>query len=265
MTKKKKVAIIIVCALLAIAVTFTLVATLHDDVNLALWKNVPTHLPEGFTITAHAGCEGTKPDTLEPLQKGWELGMPIVEFDVNFTPSGEPVLFHDTPQEGGSYLPFEAALAFLADKAPLQGNIDMKRTMHMDKVYEAIKKYDLQDRVFFTGIGEKDAPTVQRDCPGIRYYLNVNVECGTERQIKELIETTKKLGAIGVNLKFTKLSQELCDMCHENGLLVSVFTPDKMVVISHVLRFSPDNITTRRPTLVQKAIETRPKKGAEKK
>ncbi|MCR4661922.1 MAG: glycerophosphodiester phosphodiesterase [Clostridia bacterium] len=257
MTKNKRIIIIIVSIFAALVVAFTLLSTLYDDFNLLLWSKTPIDLPEGFTITAHAGCENTVQNSMESIEKGYMVNAQIVEFDINCTENGECVLSHDKPKAGVTYVTLDDALTYVASKDQLKANLDIKCTDYMDKVYESIVSHNLKDRVFFTGIEDKDIATVKTNCPDIGFYLNVRKLCVTKKDINNVVGLVLDSGAIGINLHYAKLTKGLCQACHDNGLLVSVFTPDRMVDISHVLRYSPDNITSRRPTLVIKAIETR--------
>ncbi|MCQ2463606.1 MAG: hypothetical protein MJ177_09445, partial [Clostridia bacterium] len=52
-------------------------------------------LPADFTITAHTGCMGTKPNSLDSICAGDRYKSDIVEFDLRFDPDGNPVLWHD--------------------------------------------------------------------------------------------------------------------------------------------------------------------------
>ena len=49
-------------------------------------------LPEGFTVTAHTGCEGADDNTLESISRGAVAGADIVEIDLHFLPDNTPVL-----------------------------------------------------------------------------------------------------------------------------------------------------------------------------
>ena len=49
------------------------------------------NIKNSFTITAHAGALGTKPNTLSSLKKAIEFGVDIVEVDLTFRPDGTPI------------------------------------------------------------------------------------------------------------------------------------------------------------------------------
>ena len=130
----------------------------------------------------------------------------------------------------------------------------------MPFVFELIVKHRLQAQVFFTGVNEERALVLRERCPGIPYYLNYGEKAKNKEEADAIVAMVKEAGAIGLNIHYSCLNKRIVDACHKNGLLVSVFTMDKTVLIPHVLLFSPDNVTTRRPVQVKKAVESRPAK-----
>lgn len=258
MKKKTKIVLIVVAAFLALTAVLVPLYILNDDFNLAVWRFIPTGLPQGFTVTAHSGCEGTQAGTISSMQTGVDAGAEIVEIDLHFNDEGECVLAHDKPVPGESYTTLEEAFLFLAKEKSLKANLDLKSTDNMPFVYRLIEKYDLKTRVFFTGVNEERAATLKKDCPGVAYYLNVGEKSRTKDEVAATIERVENCGAVGVNLHYSRLTKRLVEECHKNGLLVSVYTVDKTVLIPHVILYSPDNITTRRPVCVKRVVTTRP-------
>ena len=57
-----------------------------------------------ITVTAHSGCMGLADNSLEAMEAGIEAGAQIVEFDLNYTSDGAPVLSHDSPDENAAYV-----------------------------------------------------------------------------------------------------------------------------------------------------------------
>lgn len=85
-------------------------------------------VPAGFTVTAHTGCFGLKENSIEAIEAGIKAGAQIVEFDLQFTDSGEPVLSHDVPEE--ACVPLSDAFACLQKHPHIRANIDVKNTAH---------------------------------------------------------------------------------------------------------------------------------------
>ncbi len=206
-------------------------------------------LPENFTITAHTGCEKTPANSLESIKKGVECGADIVEFDVRFDENKMPVISHDAPK--GGEVTFEQALQELSKYKKLKANIDIKSTENLKEIQNLVKKYDLLDRVFYTGIFESFVDAAKKDSPEILYYLNITdvllPKFHTDDYLMSLVQKVKCYGAIGINFNYKNASKELVDTFRKNGLLVSIWTVNKENDFYRILSYAPDNITTKLP------------------
>lgn len=213
-------------------------------------KNTPV-MPKGFTVTAHTGCLGTAPNTVDAMEKGVKAGADIVEFDLNFDKNGEPVLSHNEPEEGAVHL--REAFKFLAEHKNIKANVDVKDTSNLGTVAKYAKEYGVSDRIFFTGIFAKDVSAVERLCPQIPYYLNYSVSLNgnnDEAYISHIVETVKNSGAIGININYKTASKQLANAFRAEGLLVSLWTVNSKCGFYKVLKLRPDNITTKRPDIL---------------
>ena len=201
---------------------------------------------ESFTVTAHSGCLGTAPNSVESMEAGMAAGAQIVEFDLRYAADGTPVLSHDAPK--GECVTLKDAFALLQKYPQIRANVDVKDTAHLECIPPLAAEYGVTEQIFFTGIREEDVSAVREKCPGIPYYLNTDVRLFTD--LRALAEKTKTLGAIGVNLNERGASGRLVRVCHARGLLVSVWTVDRPRKARRVLAMHPDNITTRRPDML---------------
>ena len=204
-----------------------------------------------ITYTAHTGCMGTKMNSLESIEKGYENGASIVEFDLNFNKKGEPVLSHDEPK--GNEITLDEAFRKVATYKNIRVNVDAKSDAHLDKVKPLAEKYGIENRIFFTGIHDGFAPKASQT--GIEYYLNVKVDKKrkqSEDYILSLVKKVKDAGAIGINFQYRNATEKLVKTFHDNGLLVSIWTVDRKMKMRKISSMSPDNITTRRPDKFKK-------------
>ena len=124
---------------------------------IAYVKAKKANLPESFTVTAHTGCEGTKDNSLEAIEKGYLSGADIVEFDVHFNSNGEPVLAHDYAADNsvklkdmkGLNLP-EGADVFYLQKPQVSGDL----INYLETLRKDIHKYsmvpDLTDKDYLS-------------------------------------------------------------------------------------------------------------------
>lgn len=219
-------------------------------ISTVVRESVIRKLPEGFTVTAHTGCEGTKDNTLESITAGAKAGADIVEIDLHFTKDGTPVLSHNKPEENATLPTFDSALEVLCG-LDIKMNIDIKATDNIAEVYSLIKKHGALDKVFFTGVEEAKVPAIKTDAPGIPYFLNVDVDKKKNTDftyLESLIEKVKECGAIGINMKFTNCSDELIRFFRSEGLLISLWTANKKKDMHRCIFLQPDNITTRKPS-----------------
>ena len=213
------------------------------------------NIPESFTITAHTGCMNTEDNSLESIKMGIENGAKIIEFDLYFTDNGEPVLAHDEPK--GGEISLGEAFAYLATFENVRANVDIKTVDALEKVYPLAKEYNVEDRIFYTGVKDEFVEHVRKNSPEIKYYLNVDVDKSKNKDkeyLLSLVEKVENAGAIGINFNYKSASKELVDTFHENGLLVSIWTVNNEYNMYKILSFGPDNITTRRPDKLSKII-----------
>lgn len=211
-------------------------------------------LPENFTVTAHTGCEGSPDNSIESVKKSFESGADIFEVDVQFDSNGVPILTHDAPV--GNEPTLEDAFKKLVEYKNMRCNIDIKRTDNLKEIVFLAKKYDVLDRIFYTGINV-DFVQDAKQTPEISYYLNLEVaspEMQTKEYLASLVKNVKDCGAIGINCQHDNATGELVNVFHKNDLLVSVWTCNEESDMIKTLVIAPDNITTRKPSVLKKLI-----------
>ena len=219
------------------------------------YKNAKLNLPEGFTITAHTGCMGTKQNSLDSMKVGKGNGANIIEFDLRANENGDLVLSHDEPK--GGEIPLNEAFSLLSSFENIKANVDIKTTDELEKVYPLAKEYNVADKIFYTGVKDEFVEPVKTKSPEISYFLNVKVSKLKNKNrsyLLSLVEKVKNAGAMGINFNYKNASKELVDVFHENGLLVSIWTVDDENNMYKILSFGPDNITTRNPDKLAKII-----------
>jgi glycerophosphoryl diester phosphodiesterase len=210
----------------------------------------------GFNVTAHTGCEGTKDNSLEAIKKGYDSGADIVEFDVHFNSKGEPVLAHDYAADDSVKL--KDAFELIAQCDGLRVNVDCKTVDNLKAIVNTAEECGVKDRIFYTGIEEKDVETVKRDTPEITYYLNKKIKLlkrNNKKYIRSLVADVRKLGAAGLNISYKTVSKRMVEIFHQEGLEVSVWTVNTETAMHKILPLGCDNITTRQPSTLLGIIE----------
>ena len=237
-----KIIIICLAALILLALLYIIIRTYSGKVTLR----------SGFTITAHSGCMDLPDNSLEAMEAGIKAGASIVEFDLNFTDDGTPVLSHNKPDSAKEYVTLREAFEFLGAHPGIKANVDVKNTSRLECVAPLARETGVSDRIFYTGINEGFLPDVKQKSPEIPYYLNTGVKLlGGVKQAADKVEAS---GAIGINLNYAHMSSALGREMHRRGLLVSVWTVNSRRKARFILRKNPDNITSRRPDIISSLV-----------
>ena len=218
----------------------------------------PRPLPESFTVTAHTGCMGTEQNTLESLETALESGAQTVEFDIRFLDDGTPVLGHNEGDKSTDSPKVSDALAMVASYPGITVNLDLKEFTPLDRLQDEVEKAGMMGRVFYTGVDADHIEAVRQATPEIPCFLNVMMNPLTMRSaayLEGIVRQCLNYGAIGVNCNYLFNSETLEKLCHENGLLLSVWTVDDEGAMDDQLDLAPDNITTRHPDVLLKKAE----------
>lgn len=230
-------------------------AVMLSKIYVSINKNkidVLAQLPENFTITCHAGALFTSPNTLESISAALEWGAKVVEFDVSFRPDGTPVIIHDSNPAMNKGVLLSDALSVVAANDSCQINLDIKSTANLPAVDKLVREYNLFDRVFYTGVFADWVEKV-KSTSEIPYYLNHKVskeESESAEALQAVADKAKSLGAIGINSNHKYANDLFVKIAHENGLLISLWTANKIKDMCRVLKLKPDNITTKKPAVL---------------
>lgn len=213
-------------------------------------------LPQGFTYTFHSGFMKTPENSVEGLEKAFEMNAEIVEVDVTFRNDGTPVIIHlDSADDDKGEL-FDDAMAAVAKNKNCRVNLDIKSVANLPAVDEIIKKYNLDQRAFYTGVWEKWVENVRADS-SLPYYLNYNVTAldgASPESVKKLADKIKDLGACGLNTNFMFVNKTIVKGLHEAGIPVSAWTCNTKRDMKKMLALGVDNITTKRPDKLRTLI-----------
>ena len=254
--KLKKYIALVLIVIIIISVLVGGVVFMNEKKEVEFYKNQPLNLPREFTYTAHTGCCGTEDNSLDAIKVGVEQGADIVEFDLYFNNENIAVLSHDEPK--GNEITLDEAFKLVATYKDIKVNVDVKLcddNLHV--VYDLAEKYNITDRIFFTGINFEDIEIVKKECPTVPYYLNYDVlkaNKQTTDYLNDLVKIVKDNGAVGINFNKDSATKELVDTFHNNGLLVSIWTVNEEKDMYKILYFAPDNITTRNPDVLKEIL-----------
>lgn len=208
-----------------------------------------------ITVTSHTGCEKTKDNSIESVDKAIESGADIFEVDVSFDKNGKPVLSHDAPK--GNEPSLEEVFKKLSKQKKIKCNLDIKFTDNLKEIVFLAKEYSVLDKIFYTGIKDEFVESAKTETPEISYYLNVNLipkKKQTKEYLDSLVGKVRESEAIGINCNYKNVTPELVEVFHQNNLLVSLWTVNSRFKMLKVIKMKPDNITTRKPVLLRKLL-----------
>ncbi len=252
-TEKKNVVIKLAVTVTAIVLSVAVLSVAIRDAQIKEYKTKIYTLPRDFTITAHTGCMGTPENSKNSMNAGVANGADIIEFDVNFTDDGTPVLSHDAPT--GGELTLAEAFEYLAAHPRLKANVDMKSVENIAEVQRLAIEHGVITRIFLTGITSDTVTTVHNEAPKLKYYLNIDVEKSknTDAQyLSELVLQVQNCEALGINMNYKNASAELVNAFQLKNLKVSLWTVDDELDMYKMLSLTPNNITTRNPDELSK-------------
>lgn len=228
-----------------------------SDFLIKLKINKKISMPESFTITCHTGAMHTKMNSIKSVKRSVEWGAQVVEFDVSFRPDGTPVIIHNPSPSQNQGVLLKKALDEVAKNKTCKINLDIKSTQNLAAVDKLVKNIKLDNRVFYTGVFEDWIDTVKENS-SIPFYINYNPntdESDNNEYVEYIVTKAKESGAIGINSDFKGVTKNMVDTLHTNGLLVSLWTANKINDMYTALELSPDNITTKNPNILKLIIK----------
>lgn len=229
-------------------ILFTLAAVL-----LLAEASVYAGTPKRMTVTAHTGAYGTPDNTMEFVRTALGKNPDIIEIDIRCRPDGTLAMSHDeikTDAEGEDiWKVFEKIKG-----TSIRINLDIKQTEALKPLRALVRKYRMGRQVFMTGLEIEEIPCARKDCRGVRYYLNCSPDLAMikdEAYQQELLATLRSTHSLGVNCHYSCADKTLSDLLHKHGYLLSVWTVNEKADADRMKAIGVDNITTRRPEVVE--------------
>lgn len=200
-------------------------------------------------ITAHSGCEGTAPNSIEHIKSAIASGADFIEIDVRKSAEGYLYLYHDKPEDPSECVRFSDFLDLLADSW-LCVNNDMKEPGLVGEVMKAADEKGLASRMYFTGEANDSSAEIQKW--GNEFVYSIWSNGNDIDLIKETLDKSKELGFTAINMPHGMINDETYKMITDAGCNCSAWTCDSEDVIRRMLEYGIRNITTRKPSLAVK-------------
>lgn len=204
-----------------------------------------------INITAHAGCMNTEMDSIESLEAGIKYGADVLEVDANIDEKGNLIVSHDIPLANKRYISFYSVLEIIHKEQNLLLNVDIKNIQVLRELRRAILNYNLEDRIFFTGLNYLQIIENKDQLFGNKYFINLEApklditKLENSEYLDELLSELIKLGIIGVNLNYKFATSEMIKVCKKHKLLTSVWTIEDIEEMKTVIKLQVNSITTK--------------------
>lgn len=206
-------------------------------------------MSRGITvITAHSGCEGTEPNSIDHLKAAIASGAEILEVDVR-QKDGLLYLSHDENADPAACVPLAECFRLVSEQPNLSMNLNVKTEGLVAPVLALAKQHDLTRRIVFTGACNDRRNEANEGGADMRrsMWSGDNIEDG--------IAANKRDGSPALNVYFKMITPEYDEALRETGSGFSAWTVDKEEDIVRFLKMGITNITTRRPVLAMKLRE----------
>ena len=211
-------------------------------------------------ITAHGGAMGTGRNSTLFFKHLDKYKVDAFEVDVwkkrGFKKRGLLYLSH-LPAFFGHYRK-KLTLRYAFEVAKNKGmmiNCDLKQPGIVRDVIALAKEVGMERLLIFTGcVRIEDGKYM--DC-GQAWFNSVGIKYVKEnvKKIKELLDSHRNPHFAGINIRYTKLSDEFLDECEKYGLKLSVYTMDSELTMNKYAKRINGNITTNRPLKVREIVE----------
>ncbi|HIT00912.1 MAG TPA: glycerophosphodiester phosphodiesterase [Candidatus Faecaligallichristensenella faecipullorum] len=191
-------------------------------------------------ITAHAGAEGTVPNTLESIRALAECGAEMIEVDVRGQ-DGQLILTHNEPEPGVRYPTLEDCFREALLHEGLRVNVDLKAPGLVRAAAELAARCGFEGRYLITGsVSDPEIPWALEQ--GVTVWYN-------EEQLSDRAHPFAGLSEKGfsvLNMDYARVTEELLAQSPER---LSLWTVSEEQAIARFLRAGVKNITSRTPRL----------------
>lgn len=209
-----------------------------------------------INLTAHAGCMGTKMDSIESVETGIKYGADIIEIDLNIDERGMFVLSHDRPKTGGKYPVLEEVLKIIKSEENVILNIDIKNIKALSRLNRIVLEYGINHRIFLTGIDFKNLVRNKEILKESNYFINLDeskldkTKLKDKNYLEQLFNELRKLNIMGININYKFVTPEIINICKEKKILSSVWTVDDVEEMKKLINLKVNSITTKEVKLL---------------
>ncbi len=249
-------------------------------------------------VAGHRGASGHAPEnTLVAFARAKELGADGIEFDVQLSADGIPIILHDdtlarTTNLGQQLRPTELTLArlkeldagswfspeFAGEKIPtleevfsefggkLDFNIEIKSRPGFEadngieqKIADLVRQYKLEDSALISSFDAGRLASLHRYDPGLRLAFIYEVRPDLYPPDFDPIVTAKSFNSVALHPPFRSVDRALLEQAHTNGLNINAWTVNEIPDMERLVALGIDTITTNYPDRLVKVLEQAPR------
>lgn len=197
------------------------------------------------------------PNSLRALELALEAGVDIVEIDVLGLPGRGLILSHSSREVDQDPLPFDEALAFLADQAAVSVLADVKNAGYERELVETIRRHGLVDRSLVSTMELSILREVKRLEPDVRRSITFPRNRGRAAALRRVPRVLpRRIGnlilraeAAAATLNYRVVTQAVVERCHDLGAAVFVWTVNDAALVATLDALGVDGVITDDPSV----------------
>lgn len=198
-------------------------------------------------ITAHSGCEGTAPNSMDHIRTALSCGSEMLEIDIR-EQNGLLYLSHDLG-DPARCVAFGDFLDLLKEKPAVRVNCDVKTDGLAAAVMREANARDMAGQIVFTGSCMGEEALIGRE--GGEFWYSIWDFGDFEPALASMAGS----GARILNMPYRFATEETLARTKALGIGFSCWTADSEDEIRRLLRLGVYNITTRHPLLALRLRE----------
>lgn len=251
-------------------------------------------------VCGHRGASGYAPEnTPVAFRKARELGATWIEFDVQLSADGVPIILHDdtlarTTNLGQELRPTELTLAqlkdldagswfspeFAGEKIPtleevldefggnLGLNIEIKSRPGFEadngieqKIAGLVRQYKLEDSALISSFDYTRLASLSRHDPGLRLAFLFEARPDLYPPDFDPVETAKSFNAVALHPPFRIIDRTLVERTRANGLDINTWTVNEISDMERMVALGLNIIITNYPDRLVKVLGQEPQPG----
>lgn len=246
---KKIIAVFLSLSLFVAVLSAILIYSNQKAIEKKLYSSVYS-LSDNFLIEAENGCANQDKNSIEYIKTAISLGANCIEVDLSFDKSGYAFLAPSNNKINSKTLSLDSLLKYLSENTQFDNiNVDLhiRSADNLKLVDELCQKYNMTQRVFFTGINLNQAFYVKSQS-SVAFYVSIDLKKDNSKQyLNKIFNDISSCSAKGILCDAQEMTKELSVLLEENWIDVMFVDVDTHSKYIKALTLSPRCIRTSKP------------------